>query len=150
MSCSLSETHKPDWNAYALGELTAPACREAEVHLAACAACRDELATLRLTLDTLSTLRQEEPPRRIAFVSDKVFEPRWWRTLWNPTFASACVLAVAILVHASTRPEGVTREQIDETVTRAVAHLEDRLVDLDRTDQQLARAYVVTAGMVRQ
>ena len=41
--------------------------------------CREELATLRLTLDTLSTLREEEIPRRIAFVSDQIFEPRWWQ-----------------------------------------------------------------------
>jgi hypothetical protein len=38
--------------------------------------CQDELAGLRVTLDAMATLR-EELPRRIAFVSDKVFEPRW-------------------------------------------------------------------------
>ena len=43
--------------------------------------CREELARLRLTLDALSTLREEEMPRRIAFVSDKVFEPRWWQSV---------------------------------------------------------------------
>ena len=149
-SCFADSGHKPDWNAYALGELTAPACREAETHLAACEACRDELATLRLTLDTLSTLREEEVPRRIAFVSDKVFEPRWWQALWNPTFAAACVLAAAILVHAAARPAAVTQAQIDEAVTRAVAQVNDRLEYLDARDEQLAQAYMTVTAAVRQ
>ena len=43
-----------------------------------------------VTLDALSTLREEEIPRRIAFVSDKVFEPRWWQKLFlRPSFAAA-------------------------------------------------------------
>jgi hypothetical protein len=56
----------------------------------------------------LDSLREEEPPRRIAFVSDTVFEPRWWRALWQSGprlgFASAAMLAAAILVHAWVRP----------------------------------------------
>ena len=147
MNCS---DPKPDWNAYALGELMAPKRREAEAHLAVCETCRDELATLRLTLDTLSTLREEEVPRRIAFVSDKVFEPRWWQALWNPTFAAACVLAVAILVHAATRPTAVTQAQIDAAVTQAVAQMEDRLVFLDQRDQQLTQAFMTATGLERQ
>src|SRR5580765_2845584 len=96
--------HKPDWNAYALSELTLAERREAEAHLAVCEACRDELATLRLTLDTLSTLREEEVPRRIAFVSDKVFQPRWWQRVFSPTFAAGALVAAAILVHGAVRP----------------------------------------------
>jgi anti-sigma factor RsiW len=142
--------HKPDWNAYALGEFTAPERREAEAHLATCEACRDELATLRLTLDTLSTLREEEVPRRIAFVSDKVFEPHWWQTLWNPAFAAACVLAAAILVHGFTRPATLPQAQIDAAVNKAVAHVQDRLVDLDYKSQQLTQAYMINTGLVRQ
>jgi len=38
-----------DWKAYALGELDRPARVEAESHAASCAACRNEIATLRLT-----------------------------------------------------------------------------------------------------
>src|ERR1019366_8485451 len=93
-----------DLKAYALGELNPNERRETEAHTAACSSCREELATFRLTLDALSTLRDEEVPRRIAFVSDKVFEPRWWRTLFHPSFAAACVIAIAILVHAFVRP----------------------------------------------
>ena len=54
---------------------------------------------MRLTIDTLSALREEEVPRRIAFVSDKVFEPRWWDVFLKPSFAAALVLAAAILMH---------------------------------------------------
>jgi len=101
---------KPDWKAYALGELDANARRQAEVCAAACPVCREELATVRLTLDALSTLREEEIPQRIAFVSDKVFEPRWWqkalRSFQQPSFAAAAVIAVAILVHGFVRPMG--------------------------------------------
>ena len=143
--------HKPDWNAYALSELTLAERREAEAHLAVCEACRDELATLRLTLDTLSTLREEEVPRRIAFVSDKVFQPRWWQALWNPAFAAACVLAMAILVHGFTRPAAtVSQAQIDEAVSKAVAQVEDQIAVLDERDKQLTKAYVTAIGLVKQ
>ncbi len=107
MSCQL-ENRKPDWNAYALGEMDTHQRREAETHAAACADCQDELASLRITLDALATLREEEIPRRIAFVSDKVFEPTWWdriqQTFLRPSFAGAAVIALAILAHAFVRP----------------------------------------------
>src|SRR6476661_11123389 len=98
MSC-VSPESRPDWKAYVLRELNPDAAREAEAHLAACSHCHEEVATWRLTLDTLSTLREEEIPRRIAFVSDKVFEPRWWQRVLNPTFAAAALLPDAILAH---------------------------------------------------
>jgi anti-sigma factor RsiW len=131
MSCS-----NFDWKGYALGELDSNARSQAEAHAATCAACREELATTRLTLDALSTLREEEVPRRIAFVSDKIFEPspwqQWWRKLWNPTFAAACVVAAAILVHgfasyarASASPAEI-QAQVNQAVTKAVADSEQR------------------------
>ena len=67
MNCKL-EDGRPDWKSYALGELNAEARGEAEQHAAACSDCQDELANLRVTLDALATLREEEVPRRIAFV----------------------------------------------------------------------------------
>ena len=103
MNCGLGQA-KPDWKAYVLGELDAPACREAEAHAAACGACQEEAANLRVTLDAMATLREEEMPRRIAFVSDKVFEPKWWQAFLRPSFAAAGVIAAAILVHAFVRP----------------------------------------------
>jgi anti-sigma factor RsiW len=103
MICKLQDA-RPDWKSYALGELDAEARREAELHAAACDACQEELAGLRVTLDALSTLREEEVPRRIAFVSDKVFEPKWWQSFLRPSFAAGAVVAAAILVHAFVRP----------------------------------------------
>ena len=104
MSCKL-EDRRPDWKSYALGEMDVRTRQEAESHVAACADCQDELAGLRVTLDAMATLREEELPRRIAFVSDKVFEPRWYEKLFlRPSFAAAAVIAVAILVHAFMRP----------------------------------------------
>jgi hypothetical protein len=120
MSCKL-EDRRPDWKSYALGELDARARKEAESHVAACDDCQDELAGLRVTLDAMATLREEELPRRIAFVSDKVFEPRWYQKLFlRPSFAAAGLIAAAILVHAFVRPvssPNITTAQVD---TRAI------------------------------
>jgi len=140
-----------DWKAYALGELDRPARTEAESHAATCASCRNELATLRLTLDTLSTLREEDMPRRIAFVSDKVFEPRWWQRVFSPNFAAACVIAGAILVHAFARP-GITdaqiKAQIDVAVTKAVAEQTEAIVARD--NERYSQAYAIATGLERQ
>lgn len=114
-----------DWKAYALGELARGDREKAEAHANSCASCREEIAGLRLTLDALSTLREEEAPRRIAFVSDKVFEPRWWQRIWSPTFAGACVIAIAVLVHALVEPVRVDR-QVDAAVAKAVLQIEAR------------------------
>ena len=120
MSCKL-EDRRPDWKSYALGELDARARQEAESHVAACADCQDELAGLRVTLDAMATLREEELPRRIAFVSDKVFEPRWYQKLFlRPSFAAAAVIAAAILVHAFVRPVGAPNTTTAQVDTRAI------------------------------
>ena len=142
MSCSAF-----DWNAYALGELDVNHRHEAEAHAATCPACRDELARLRLTLDALSTLREEEVPRRIAFVSDKVFEPRWWQKVsqvfLRPSFAAGCAIAAAILVHAFVRP-AATAPAID--TAKVEAQIEAR-VESDvsrRLDAAVAKAVAQT------
>jgi anti-sigma factor RsiW len=155
-----------DWKAYALGELDANTRREAEAHAATCASCREELATLRLTLDAMATLRDEEMPRRIAFVSDKVFEPKWYQRLWSPTFAGASVVAVAILIHGFARPVGAVDQariqaqiqaQVDQAVTKAVAQVEAKnqqqlevMSDaVELLNKQFRRTYLQT-GFVRQ
>jgi hypothetical protein len=145
-----------DWKSYALDELDAAGRREAEAHAANCSTCRDELAGLRLTLNALSTLREEEIPRRIGFVSDKVFEPRWWQSFWRPSFAAGCVVAAAILVHAFVRPaapaapaavdmaqvesriELEVARRVDAAVVKAVAQTEDR--QAQKTQQLLAES----------
>lgn len=103
MSCSPF-----DLKDFLFGELGEAECAQVRAHLEGCRACGEELDRLRLTAAALHTLGEEEPPRRIAFVSDKIFEPRWWQVLWNSGprlgFASAALLAAAIVVHGFVRP----------------------------------------------
>jgi len=147
-----------DWKGYALGEMDRAGRREAEAHAALCADCREELAAVRMALNALSTLRDEEIPRRIAFVSDKLFEPRWWQRLWNPNLAAACVIAAAILVHAFARPSespAPVQAEIDAAVNRAVAEVEARHAEqteriLSLYDERFMNMYKTTAGLVRQ
>jgi anti-sigma factor RsiW len=102
MTCSM------DIKAYALGEIAGRERSEMESHVRSCRSCREELDRLNLTRSALASLEDEEIPRRIAFVSDRVFEPRWWQTIWHSGpvmgFASAALLAVAILAHGFARP----------------------------------------------
>jgi hypothetical protein len=132
MSCKLQDG-KPDWKAYTLGEMDAGARREAECHVADCSDCQDELAGLRVTLDAMTTLQDEELPRRIAFVSDKVFEPRWYQKMFlRPSFAAAALIAAAILVHAFVRPAvspTSATAQVDTTAieARVTAQVTERL-----------------------
>lgn len=93
-----------DWHAYVLNEMP-PAERErAAVYLAAHPEARAEVDDLEVTLTALRRLPQAEPPRRIAFVSDPVLAPSWWRRFWAAgprlAFAGAAMLSVAIVVHA--------------------------------------------------
>ena len=153
MSCN-SPASKPDWKAYVLRELGQDAQRQAEAHLAACSNCHEEVATLRMTLDTLSTLGEEEIPRRIAFVSDKVFEPRWWQRVFSPTFAAGALVAAAILVHGTMHPG---QAQVDAAITKAVSQVERRhaleiqvLSDLiEQRDKQVANMYLSNASLIR-
>ena len=145
MSCNSPES-RPDWKAYVLRELGQDAQRQAEAHLATCSTCHEEVATLRLTLDTLSTLREEEIPRRIAFVSDKVFEPRWWQRVFSPTFAAGALVAAAILVHGFLQPG---QAQVDAAVNKAISQVEARHTQeiqvlaeqLDVRNRQVANMY---------
>jgi len=131
MSCKLED--RPDWKAYTLGEMDAHARQEAESHVVACSDCQDELARLRVTLDTMATLRDEELPQRIAFVSDKVFEPRWYQKMFlRPSFAAAALIAGAILMHAFVRPAvspTSATAQVDTTAieARVTAQVTERL-----------------------
>jgi anti-sigma factor RsiW len=97
-----------DLKDYLFGELNAAEKESVERHLLACASCHEEVAALTATRSALLCLGEEEPLRRIAFVSDKVFEPRWWQK-WFASgpqvgFASAALLALAIVFHAVYTP----------------------------------------------
>ena len=102
MSCSV------DLKAYAVDELPKNERGVVEDHVRGCQSCREELDRLNLTRSALASLEDEEIPRRIAFVSDRVFEPRWWQTMWRSGpamgFASSALLAGAILAHGFARP----------------------------------------------
>ena len=147
MSCSPFDLRN-----YFLKELPDSDERQVEAHVRNCQPCLEELDRLRLTEAALFALREEEIPRRIAFVSDQVFEPspwrRWWAGLWASTarlaFASAAMLSIAIMV-AALRPVGQIavlrpgappvvqavsdteiQSRIDTAVAKAVAQVDAR------------------------
>jgi hypothetical protein len=127
--------------------------RAVEQHLAGCADCTLALDQLRLTTAALRTLPEREIPQRIAFVSDRVFEPSLFRRFWNAGFASACVLAAALVVSAwhvsavyrpgEARPAiqtaSVSQEQIDAAVAKAVAQVR---AQIEKTDAQMIQTAV--------
>jgi anti-sigma factor RsiW len=84
----------PDLKAHLFGE--EPGAAE---HLKTCGSCQEEWARLQLTYAALRSLPDEEVPRRIAFVSDKVFEPKWWRRI-PKLIPAAALLSAAIIFHA--------------------------------------------------
>ena len=96
MSCSPF-----DLKDYFLQELAGAQRVQVEGHVKSCLACREELERLQLTGAALFSLRDEEIPQRIAFVSDQIFEPsalrRWFSGFWGSTarlgFASAAMLS---------------------------------------------------------
>ncbi|MEZ5354519.1 MAG: zf-HC2 domain-containing protein [Bryobacteraceae bacterium] len=128
----------PDLKAAMLGEASADERRQVEQHLKACAPCQEEWSRLEVTFAVLRSAPDEEMPRRIAFVSDKVFEPRWWQRLFRAPaigFASAAMLSAAILTHAvyprpvvpvaqaqpsPVSPAAVTQVEVESTVRDAV------------------------------
>lgn len=135
---------------YAFDELPASSGNSMEEHIANCRVCAAELDGLQLTTAALRILPDREIPQRIAFVSDKVFEPsasaRWFTGFWNSAsklgFASACVLGAALIVSGtrhSTPSAELTKidltaqvrdqvrtqvqAQVNDAVTKAVAQI---------------------------
>jgi putative zinc finger protein len=155
MSCSPF-----DLKEYFLEELPVPQAARVEAHVNSCPACREELDRLRLTGAALFSLRDEEIPQRIAFVSDKIFEPsrarRWFAALWGSAarlgFASAALLSAAIVFHAFIKPApalvpgpavasmaavGPSQEEIQARVDAAVASAVDRAMTQSEKTRQL-------------
>jgi anti-sigma factor RsiW len=129
MSCS-----GVDLKAYVVDELERSERGVVEDHVRGCGACREELDRLSVTRSALASLEDEEIPRRIAFVSDRVFEPHWWQTMWHSGpamgFASAALLAVAILAHGFGRPLLATGSTVDAAqIERRVEAQVDARVD---------------------
>ncbi len=141
MNCS-----SVDLKAYFLGETARAEKNSVEDHVRACESCREELDRLKLTDAALRSLPDEDPPQRIAFVSDKVFEPRWYQTLWRSGpamgFASAALLAAAIVAHGfsvngpaqpATTPT-VNTAQIEQRIEREVNSRLDAVVAKQRRE----------------
>ncbi len=91
-----------DLRDYLFGELTPQQQREVEHCLKTSSEAREELEQLKTTESALLSIPDEEVPRRIAFVSDKVFEPslslRLWRDFWGAAPRLAFGLAAILLV----------------------------------------------------
>ena len=147
MSCkyvggSASGQPEFDWKAYVLEEVPREELASYQQHASQCEDCSMELASLRLTRDALLTVRDEEVPRRIAFVSDKVFEPTWWQKLWasgpKVGFAAAAMLAAAITVHGfATRHGSVGPVQV-QAVNAVDAAMIDKIV-AERVEKVVAQ-----------
>jgi anti-sigma factor RsiW len=133
MSCS-----PYDLRDYLFEELTPGPHAEVRAHLKTCEPCTAELQALRATQTALLSVREEEIPQRIGFVSDKVFEPspirRWFAGFWTSAarlgFLSAAMLSAAILVYAlrpaqivhnSAQSASITQAQIARQINHAVA-----------------------------
>jgi anti-sigma factor RsiW len=137
-----------DLRDYFLGELAEAERAQVRQHARTCEHCADELRRLETMQAALLSVRDEEIPQRIAFVSDRVYEPsamrRWWSAFWSSAprlgFASAAMLSAAILVY-SQRPVPVAgpaqtvdvqairaefQQQLDTAVRNAVMDLETR------------------------
>jgi len=157
MSCSPF-----DLRDYFLKELSDPERRQVELHVRSCPPCREELDRLQVTETALFALREEEIPQRIAFVSDKIFEPSPWRRalagFWNSSarlaFASAAMLSIAVVVYSFSRPApapvvatttpapaavspATVQQQIEAAVTQAVAQSEAR--QARKLDEQISQ-----------
>jgi len=109
-----------DWKGYALGELSASENTEYDRHVRTCGRCQVELARYQATISCLRGIPQVEPPRRIVFAPEPAKREPWWRRMWQSGpqlgFASATVLALAIVAHgmlarvpATTEPAQVAR-----------------------------------------
>jgi len=146
---------------YFLQELAPPQSAQMEEHIHTCPDCRDELDRLRLTEAALFALRDEEIPQRIAFVSDKIFEPtplrRMWAAFWGSSgrlgFASAAMLSAALVFFTLHKPPapasvqgptvirevaaGPSQEEIQKQVDSAVAKAVDQAVSQSKETAQL-------------
>jgi anti-sigma factor RsiW len=150
MSCSPF-----DLRDFFLKELADPQRRQVEAHVKTCPACREELDRLQLMEAALFSLREEEIPQRIAFVSDPVFEPspvrRFLSDFWGSAarlgFASAAMLSMALVVFALHRPAPASLAQtpnpavqtqadlrplIDAAVSKAVAEAQASQIEKTR------------------
>jgi anti-sigma factor RsiW len=150
MNCATAGFADFDLRDYYFDGLSPNDAARVEQHVKSCAPCAAELEQLRLTALALRALPDEEIPRRIAFVSDKVFEPspiaRWVQWFWlsgaRMGSAAAMLLAGAILIHAF-RPAQVIRVVERTPISNASlagSAAVDRNVMQAAVDQAVAKA----------
>ena len=158
MSCSPF-----DLKDYFLKELLPAQTLQLEGHLKTCRGCREELERLRIAEAALVSLGDEEMPQRLAFVSDKIFEPspvrRLWAAFWGSSarlgFASAAMLSAAVVIYtvAGAPARGGKVEalapQIQAAVDRAVAaseaKLEQRILAVQEENRKERRQLIAAA-----
>ena len=161
MSCSPF-----DLRDYFLKELPGPEGKQVEVHIKTCTECREELERLQATEAALVSLCNEEIPQRLAFVSDKIFEPsparRAWVAFWGSGarlgFASAAVLSAALVMYTvGGAQKGGSREvaltpQIQAVVDRAVAasegRMEQRIAAVQEENRKERRQLIAAAALM--
>lgn len=127
---------------YLWGELRGEEKLRVEERLAADADYRLEYERLQLTQTALLAAPEPEMPRRIAFVSDPVFEkPSFWQRLLAPSWAYACaaMLSAAILAHGWM---GRSSAGLDEVAINARI---EKAVTAVRTDSEKRHAQMVQA-----
>lgn len=109
---------KPELVAYLDGELPDPVRSEVEIHLQGCAACRAERDQLAATLESLESLPATRPSEdftrqfweRFQAARERGFKAglaslfKWPRPVWVGAAATACLLAVIILLLPEDRP----------------------------------------------
>jgi anti-sigma factor RsiW len=149
-----------DLRDYVLDELTPQQRAEVERYLATSVEAREEVERLRLTQQSLLSLPEEEPPRRIAFVSDKVFEPSLARRLWQSflqgaprlAFGMAAVLVVLFAGAWATQPT-LTSDSSGWRLAFGAAAVAEQPVALQASGAQVSGAQVsqgLTAEQIRQ
>jgi anti-sigma factor RsiW len=123
--------NKSDIKGYFLGETSRSERAEIENALAADPVLRHELEEWETLGIAMKSLREEEPTRRIAFVSDKVIAPSAWQTFWKTWFsgwpqvamASSLALSFAVLGHGwISRPVATTASTAQTTAAPAISN----------------------------
>ncbi|MCS7025531.1 MAG: hypothetical protein NZV14_12090 [Bryobacteraceae bacterium] len=169
-------TNQPDSSpaelyGYILGELSPAERLEVEQRIASDPDLALHVERLALTHQLLRRLPEEEPPRRIAFVSDQVFEPNWFRRWWGSpartVFAGLAMLSLAILAHAwftrsaavapqppasvaGARPadlEAIVQARVEQEVARRLEPALARAVAAVESKQQQITALRIAAAM---
>lgn len=156
MSCD-----RIDLKAYQWGEASPAEAAKVEQHTALCAACRLELDRLELTQKLLQAMPAEEMPQRIAFVSDKIFEPSWWQKWLRPNpawgLASALMLVSAVGLNMLYRPaplvvkqaSGVSMQEVSARMEVEMARRVDAAVKQAMSESEARQAKLLKATLER-